>query len=141
MRTVKQATERHLIERELRDRGMQPTSQRVEVLHHLRMAGHLTADDLHSALNQEYSRVSRATVYNTLALFKEAGLIKEIVLEPGRSIFDGNFGDHFHFYNEDTKELIDVAADQVSLTCLPGYPEGKEFRGADIVIRIGEPKA
>ncbi len=137
---MKHPTERHLIERELRDRGVQPTSQRIEVLHHLRLAGHLTADELHGVLNADYSRVSRATVYNTLTLFKEQGLIREIMLEPGRSIFDGNDGEHYHFYNEDTKEIIDVPADQVALTCLPGYPVGKEFRGADIVIRIGEPK-
>lgn len=133
------ATDKQRIEQELRDRGIQPTAQRVEVLHHLRNGCHCSADELFELLNEEFSKVSRATVYNTLNLLKEHGLIGEVVLEPGKSIFDANATSHYHFYNVDTKELIDIPADQLCVTCLPGYPEGKEFRGADVIIRIGEP--
>ncbi|MNS43548.1 Peroxide-responsive repressor PerR [compost metagenome] len=132
-------TTRLEIETMLRDKGIQPTSQRVEVLFHLYQGGHQTADELHEHLNQEFSKVSRATVYNTLNLLKSQGLIGEVVLEPGRSIFDANPSEHYHFYNVDTKELTDIPAAQIRLDCLPGYPEGKVFRGADVIIRIGEP--
>ena len=131
--------DRREIEKLLRDKGIQPTSQRVEVLFHLRMAGHRTAEDLYEHLNEEFSKVSRATVYNTLNLLKDHGLISEVVLEPGRSIFDANPTGHFHFYNVDTHELIDIPSEDICVTCLPGYPEGKTFLGADVVIRIGEP--
>lgn len=133
-------SEKHQIEDMLRKRGIQPTAQRVEVLYHLREGGHRTADELHDILNAEFSRVSRATVYNTLNLLKERGIIGEVVLEPGKSIFDANPNEHYHFYNVDTKDLIDIPADQICVTCVPGYPEGKEFRGADVIIRIGEPR-
>lgn len=132
--------DRHAVEILLRERGIQPTSQRVEVLYQLYQEGHRTADEIFEVLNLEFSKVSRATVYNTLNLLKEQGMIREVVLEPGRSIYDANAREHYHFYNEDTKELIDIPADQICVTCLPGYPEGKEFRGADVIIRIGEPK-
>lgn len=131
---------KHLIEQELRDKGIQPTAQRVEVLYHLRTGCHQTADELFELLNEEFSKVSRATVYNTLNLLKEQGLISEVVVAPGKSIFDGNALVHYHYYNVDTKELTDIPADQISVKCLPGYPEGKVFLGADIVIRIGEPR-
>lgn len=131
----------HEIEKMLREKGIQPTSQRIEVLYHLYQGGHQTADELHDKLNAEFSRVSRATVYNTLNLLKEQGLIGEVVLEPGRSIFDANPSEHYHFYNVDTKELFDIPADQICLTCLPGYPSDKRFIGADVIIRIGEPTA
>ena len=131
---------RYEIEKMLREKGIQPTAQRVEVLYHLYEGGHRTADELHELLNQEFSRVSRATVYNTLNLLRDQGLIGEVILEPGRSIFDANPTGHYHFYNVDTKELSDIPADQICLTCLPGYPEGKRFIGADVVIRIGEPR-
>lgn len=131
--------DKHQIEQELRAKGIQPTAQRVEVLHHLRTGCHHTADELFELLNEEFSKVSRATVYNTLNLLKENGLIGEVVIEPGKSIFDANAHAHYHFYNVDTKELIDIPADQICVTCLPGYPAGKEFLGADVIIRIGEP--
>lgn len=132
--------DRRAIENTLREKGVQPTSQRVEVLYHLHQGGHMTADDLFERLNEEFSKVSRATVYNTLNLLKDKGLISEVILEPGRSIFDANSNSHFHFYNVDTQELIDIPPDQISLQCLPGYPQGKVFLGADVIIRIGEPK-
>src|SRR6476469_1290298 len=103
----------HDIEKMLREKSIQPTSQRIEVLYHLYQGGHQTADELHDKLNQEFSRVSRATVYNTLNLLKEHGLIGEVVLEPGRSIFDANPSEHYHFYNVDTKELYDFPADAI----------------------------
>lgn len=131
--------DRGAIERRLRDRGIQPTSQRVEVLYHLHLGGHRTADELHEILNEEFSKVSRATVYNTLNLLKDRGLIGEVVLEPGRSIFDANPYEHYHFYNVDTKELTDIAAEEICITCLPGYPQGKRFLNAELIIRIGEP--
>lgn len=130
--------DKHQIEQELRGKGIQPTAQRVEVLYHLRTACHQTADELFEILNQEFSKVSRATVYNTLNLLREHGLIGEVVIEPGKSIFDANPTPHYHFYNVDTRELIDIPTDQICVTCVPGYPAGKEFLGADVIIRIGE---
>lgn len=133
-----QGIEKFQIEQELRDTGIQPTAQRVEVLYHLRTGRHRTADELFELLNEEFSKVSRATVYNTLNLMKDRGLIGEVVVEPGKSIFDANAHAHYHFYNVDTKELIDIPAHDICVTCLPGYPEGKVFLGADVIIRIGD---
>lgn len=132
--------DRREVEKLLRGKGIQPTTQRVEVLYQLRLGGHRTADELYELLNEEFSKVSRATVYNTLNLLKDQGLISEVVLEPGRSIFDANSHTHFHYYNVDTQELIDIPPSELNVTALPGYPAGKVFLGADVVIRIGEPK-
>lgn len=127
------------IEQMLRARGIQPTAQRVEVLYDLYQGGHRTADEVHAMLNQDFTRVSRATVYNTLNLLKSEGLVGEVVLEPGKSIFDANASAHYHLYNVDTHELVDIPVDQICITCLPGFPADKVFLGADVVIRVGEP--
>jgi Fur family iron response transcriptional regulator len=128
---------RQIAEDNLRERGLQPTSQRVEILQRLRQNGtHLSADDLYALLVGEGRKISRATVYNTLNSLKEHRLIKEIVIEPGRVLFDPVTEPHYHFYDIDTHELTDVPAESVGITCLPLLPEGAEFQGLDVVVKI-----
>lgn len=129
--------QRDTIERALKARGLQATTQRVEVLHHLRASErHLSADDLYAVLVGEKMKVSRATVYNTLNLLKEHGLVNEMVLDPGRVLFDPKTDPHYHFYDVDTHEITDVPADDVGFTCLPVLPEGATFKGIDVVVKI-----
>ena len=71
-------------------------------------------------------RLSLATVYNTLHQFTTLGMLREVVVEPGRSYFDTNIGDHHHFFDEDTGELADIPGEQVELTRLPPPPVGRE---------------
>jgi Fur family iron response transcriptional regulator len=123
----------------LRARGLQPTSQRVEVLYLLHLAGqHMAADDVHARLNLEYSRASRATVYNVLNLFKAHGLVTEVIIEPGKVLYDPNVQPHYHFYNTSTHELSDVSIDTVGFLCLPMLPLGTTFQGVDVIIRIAQ---
>ncbi len=131
-------TSRQQAEQVLRDRGVQPTAQRVEVLYLLHACHrHIGADELFEQLNEEFSRVSRATVYNTLSLLRDHGLLTEVVVEPGKVLYDGNTQPHYHFYNVDTGAVTDVPVDQVGFTCLPVLPEGTTFRSLDVVIKVG----
>ena len=66
--------------------------------------------------------VSLATVYNTLHQFIEAGLLREVVVNPGRSYFDTNVSDHHHFFFEDTGRLLDIPGDRIGVTGLPRRP-------------------
>ena len=54
------------------------------------------------------SRVSKATVYNTLNLFCERGLLRTVDVDPSRQYYDSSIESHHHFYNVDTGELIDI---------------------------------
>jgi Fur family transcriptional regulator, iron response regulator len=122
----------------LRGVGLRPTRQRLALARLLLETGdrHVTAEHLHSEAIAAGIKVSLATVYNTLHQFTEAGLLREAVIEPGRSYFDTNTADHHHFFCETTGELRDIPAHHLSVTGLPEPPAGTEIRRVDIIVRI-----
>ncbi len=118
-------------------RGVKPTPQRLEVAAILlERPQHLSADQIIDKLRDTGSNVSKATVYNTLNLFGERGIAREIKVDPVRRIYDSTRSHHYHFYNVDTGELQDIAADAVELGRQPDLPAGTEQLGVDIVIRV-----
>ena len=128
----------------LRAKGLRTTRQRIALAKLLFDSGsdrHISAEQLHDeALNQSI-RVSLATVYNTLHQFTHARLLREVVVDPGRSYFDTNTTEHHHFYFEDTCRLQDIAADTVEFTCLPRPPKGAQVCSIDVIVRLtGDPE-
>jgi Fur family iron response transcriptional regulator len=122
----------------LRAAGLRPTRQRL-ALALLLFDGedrHMTAEHLHGEAQARSIRVSLATVYNTLHQFTAAGLLREVVVEPGRSYFDTNVSDHHHFFCESTGHLQDIPGELVMVGQLPRPPEGAEIRRVDVIIRI-----
>ncbi|HXC14544.1 MAG TPA: transcriptional repressor [Stellaceae bacterium] len=124
--------------RRLRAVGLRPTRQRLALARLLLESGdrHVTAEHLHSEAIAAGIKVSLATVYNTLHQFTEAGLLREAVVEPGRSYFDTNTADHHHFFCETTGELRDIPAHHLSVSGLPTPPAGTEIRRVDIIVRL-----
>lgn len=127
----------HAIER-LRAAGLRPTRQRLALVRLLFEGGdrHVSAERLHDEASRAGVRVSLATVYNTLNQFTAAGLLREVVVESGRSYFDTNTGDHHHFFFEDSGELQDIPGEQVQVSTLPSAPPGTEVRRVDVIVRI-----
>ncbi len=123
---------------QLKDAGLRPTRQRLALAKLLFDGGHrhLTAEQLHAEAMGAEVRVSLATVYNTLHQFNDAGLLREVVVEAGRSYFDTNMDDHHHFYIEDSGELQDVDREKVVLSTLPEAPDGMKVSRVDVVIRL-----
>ena len=122
----------------LRDAGLRPTRQRM-ALAKLLFDGedkHVTAEQLFAFARQSDAKVSLATVYNTVHQFKDAGLLREVVVEPSRSYFDTNTSDHHHFYDVDTGMLYDIPLDQVSAFDVPAPPPGATIQRIDVVVRI-----
>jgi Fur family iron response transcriptional regulator len=97
---------------------------------------HVTAEQLHVEATAAAIPVSLATVYNTLHQFTGAGLLREVVVEPGRSYFDTNIDDHHHFYCESTGRLQDIPGAAVTVGQLPNAPEGSEISRVDVIIRV-----
>jgi Fur family transcriptional regulator, iron response regulator len=128
---------REVIER-LRTVGLRPTRQRVALARLLFGSGdrHVTAEQLHGEAVSASIPVSLATVYNTLHQFTAAGLLREVVVESGRSYFDTNIDDHHHFFCESTGHLQDIPGEMVMVGQLPAPPEGAEIRRVDVIIRI-----
>ncbi len=129
----------------LRDAGLRPTRQRRSLAQQLFSGNdrHVTAEQLHSESLSKGVSVSLATVYNTLHQFTSAGLLRELVVDAGRSYFDTNISAHHHLYFEDSGKLRDVSGDNIAIGELPALPEGAEISRIDIIIRVrnGAPAA
>jgi len=121
----------------LEQHGIRPTSQRMRVAEVLLAAPrHLTAEQLLGSLRHTASRVSKATVYNTLKLFVDHGLARQIHLDPNRCVYDSKMTPHHHFQNVDTGEMLDIRPDDLELARLPPLPAGTEIAGVDVVVRV-----
>ena len=137
------STENHqyrsrVIER-LKAAGVTPTQQRVEIAAILFARDqHMSADQVLSLVNDTSSRVSKATVYNTLGLFAEKGLVREVIVDPTKVFYDSNTSNHHHFYNADTGHLMDIDPTPIKIQDLPALPEGTVAEGVDVIIRIRE---
>ena len=124
--------------RRLRDAGLRPTRQRLALARLLLERGnrHITAEQLHGEAQAARIPVSLATVYNTLHQFTACGLLREVVVEPGRSYFDTNTDDHHHFFCEASGMLQDIPHELISVGQLPPPPEGAAIQRVDVIIRI-----
>ena len=87
-------------------------------------------------VNARHPETSKATVYNTLNLFREKGLIREVIVDPNKVFYDSNTEEHHHFYDVVNGTLTDIPPGEVSLAGLPPLPEGVAAEGVDIVIRV-----
>jgi Fur family iron response transcriptional regulator len=114
-----------------------PTPQRLEVAEVLlEKPQHMSADQIIDRLRAKNSTVSKATVYNSLNLFGERGLIKECLVDPERRFYDSTTVPHHHFYNADTGELTDIPLNRLEVSGLPDLPSGTHLEGAELVIRV-----
>ena len=117
--------------------GILSTPQRLEVAEILlEKPQHLSAEQIIEQLREAGSTVSKATVYNTLNLFGERGLVREVMVDPARKFYDSTTSPHHHFYNMDTGELQDIPVDQVRFSELPPMPEGTRSESIELLIRV-----
>ena len=136
-----QSITRESVAAKLRAHGITPTHQRIEIAHLLfERCEHLSADQILAAVNVRHAETSKATVYNTLRLFLEKKLVRELVVDPSRVFYDPNTAPHHHFYDVVSGRLTDIPADAVRVENLPPPPPGTVTDGVDIIIRT-RPKA
>ena len=116
---------------------IRPTSQRVEIANVLlTQPQHLSADQVLTGVNRLRTIVSKATVYNTLNLFVDKGLIRQVIIDSSKVFYDSNTAVHHHIYNEDTGVLHDVEAGEIMIENMPALPDGTERAGVDVIIRV-----
>jgi Fur family iron response transcriptional regulator len=117
--------------------GIRVTDQRVQIASILLSAPrHLSAEQIAETLRSAGARVSKATIYNTLNLFAARGLIRHLTVDGNCAWFDSNVLPHYHFRDEKTGALTDVALSEVQFSRLPQPPPGTEMAGVDVVIRL-----
>ena len=121
----------------LRHRNITPTHQRIEIAFTLFSSGaHLSADQILARVNDRHSETSKATVYNTLNLFLEKKLIREVIVDPSKVFYDPNTEPHHHLYNVDTGELSDIDAADITISGMPALPAGVVTEGVDVIVRV-----
>jgi Fur family iron response transcriptional regulator len=121
----------------LRSHDINPTHQRIEIAYALfGRQEHLSADQIMAIVNDRHSETSKATVYNTLNLFKQHKLVREVIVDPNRVFYDPNTEPHHHFFNVESGELTDIDGMDVRVEGLPALPEGLVTEGVDVIVRI-----
>jgi Fur family iron response transcriptional regulator len=124
--------------KKLRAAGLRPTRQRL-ALASILFDGtdrHVTAETLFAEAQARRMPVVLATVYNALHQFRDAGLLREVLVAPERCYFDTNTSDHHHFYVEPDGMLVDIPAEGVAVQGLPRAPVGTTLRRVDVVVRV-----
>lgn len=119
----------------LEERGIKPSAQRVAVAEFvLHTDAHPSADEVWSRVRERFPMVSRATVYNTLNLFVEKGLVRQLALTGGRVVFDPNVERHHHFIDEETGRIYDVPWEALRVSRIDDI-DGFEVHAYQVVLR------
>lgn len=119
----------------LRRHGIQPSAQRVAIAEFvLATDAHPSADQVLTAVRARMPMVSRATVYNTLHVLVEGGLLRELELAEGRVAFDPKVEPHHHFIDEATGEIRDVPWNALQVRGVDKL-EGLNVREYQVVLR------
>lgn len=120
---------------QLRAHGIQPSAQRLAVAEYvLRTQDHPSADEVLARVRGRVPMISRATVYNTLNLFVEKGLLRQFVLAEGRLVFDPHVAPHHHFVDETTGAIHDVPWDALEVRRVEKL-QGLDVREYQVVLR------
>jgi len=103
----------------IQSKGLRNTPQRDAIVEAIFSSDeHFTADDLWDRIRKTQSRSSRATVYRTISLLVEAGLLHEIDLGDEQKTYDPNFVDspaHNHLVCIDCGKIIEFEDDHIQL--------------------------
>jgi|TARA_Y100000389_G_scaffold157539_1_gene158703 Fur family iron response transcriptional regulator len=124
----------------LRETGLRPTKQRVkicEVLFKREKTFHFTINELVKKISAENNeKISLATLYNTVHAFKKKGYLKEITLNNDSTYFDTNTSHHHHFYDNSTRELIDLNDEDVEKIQINKTLPGKKISSVEILVKV-----
>jgi Fe2+ or Zn2+ uptake regulation protein len=120
----------------LKQHGIQPSAQRLAVAEYvLGTDAHPSADEVWAKVGRRLF-ISRATVYNTLNLFVDKGLLRAFVLAEGRVVFDPNVEPHHHFIDEETETIHDIPWGDVRVAIPPALrARGYLVREHQVVMR------
>ena len=124
----------------LKASGLRPTKQRInicKILFNRNTTFHFTINDLTKIIEDKFrKKISLATVYNTVHIFKKKGYLKEIPINSDRSYFDTNISNHHHFFDKNTNELIDLKESDVGNIKIKKTIPGKKIKSIEVLVKI-----
>jgi Fe2+ or Zn2+ uptake regulation protein len=119
----------------LKERGIQPSAQRVAVAQYVLFTDeHPSAERVWARVRGRFPMISRATVYNTLNLFAGKRLVREVYLTPDSVVFDANTDAHHHFIDEETGRIYDIPWEKAAIRKLPTV-DGFVIHDYEVVMR------
>jgi Fe2+ or Zn2+ uptake regulation protein len=123
----------------LQQGDIQPTPQRIAVAEYaLKSKTHPSANQVLSYARKKCPTISRATVYNTMNLLVEKGLLGMQTIKEGGVVFEPNTEKHHHFIDYDTGDIYDIPWDQLEVK---GKDKLKDFEIVEFqVIMRGRKK-
>jgi Fur family iron response transcriptional regulator len=124
----------------LRNSGLRPTKQRLkicDVLFNTDKTFHFTISDLSKIISDKIStKMSLATIYNTVHAFEKKGYLKEIAINSSQNYFDTNTSAHHHFFDEKERKLIDLENDYVEPIKIKKTIPGKKIKSVELLVKI-----
>ena len=130
----------------LRERGCKITPQRKAILRLFgERGGHLTAPEIHAMLAGHVASLSRATVYNTLELLEDVGLLARVHSADGHTYYDANIDAHHHAQCVECGQIFDLylpeaplhqLLDQSAMTTSPAQEGALHVHEATLWLRI-----
>lgn len=119
----------------LREHDIQPSAQRVAIAEYvLRTQDHPSAEQVFARVKGGCPVLSRATVYNTLNLFVEKGLLQALALAEGRIVFDPKTDRHHHLIDDETGTIHDIPWDSLAVSNVEAV-SGFEVSSYQVVMR------
>jgi Fur family transcriptional regulator, ferric uptake regulator len=108
---------RQKLEAFLEKRGVRRTTQRQAIIEAaFGTENHFSADELLAMAKAREPTVSRATVYRTLPLLCESGLLKELDFGKGYKNYDPNYSkspDHNHIICDDCEKIVEFTSEEM----------------------------
>ena len=124
----------------LRNSGLRPTKQRLqicEVLFDADKTFHFTINELEKKIKKQInSKISLATVYNTIHAFEKKGYLKQIPINSNQTYFDTNVSDHHHFYDLNNDKLIDLENCDVGPINILKKINGKKIKSVEVLVKL-----
>ena len=94
--------------KQLKEKDIRVTPQRIAVYRTLVQHKHLTAEEIYEKIKTSIPAVSLATVYTVLDLFREKGLISEVYIQADRACFEIRLDAHHHLLCKQCHTIYDI---------------------------------
>lgn len=107
---------------------VKPSVQRMAVMEYMiKHHNHPSVDEIYTSLHPKFPTLSRTTVYNTLKLFVEHGVVKMLTIDERNACFDEDTSEHAHFFCQKCGKIFDMPLQGGVSTLLKQTVDGNEI--------------
>lgn len=120
----------------LAERGVKGSVQRVAVMKYLlEHCNHPAVDDIYTELVEAMPTLSKTTIYNTLKLFVEQGVVRMLTIDGKNANFDGDTSPHAHFFCTRCQRIFDVPQPNTADQTQHNLPQGFQAEQTELYYK------